>query len=556
MRFIQAWLTAGERYVWIEYSLLAALIMGPLLAPGYILSLDMVFVPHPPMPDDVSSSYLFHALVHYLSYVVPADWLQKIILFSCLLLSGVGAYKLVAKIGQPKLPGWYWAAHFAGILYMINPFVYGRFMAGQYSVLMGYALLPFVALALIRLIDKPDWRAALQATLLITVVSIVSIHSLGAAVIIGLLIVATKFWQQRHNLAFVKKLGLWVFVSGAGFVALSSYWFVPLLLGKGATADQIQSFGEVDRGAFATEGGDFVGAIANIMRLQGFWVESRGQFVLPQAHVPLWGLLGLAIFGLVICGAVWAWRYQRRDVAVWGTAIVTAGWLAIGTTYGWVGQINFWLTSHIPLLAGYREPHKLVAVVALGYAVLGSYGVAVVVSHLGKNTAMLAAAFLLLIPFIWTPTMFWGFNNQLAASAYPKDWYVVEGLLANNSGKAVFLPWHQYMTFDFAGRIVANPAEAFFGPNMVASHDPEYAGLGPDPAFKDSLWFEKQILPKAKNDTKFGNQLADAGINYVVLAKDDDYQNYTYLDHKTGLSRVFDGANLVLYKVMRTKEAI
>jgi hypothetical protein len=225
---------------------------------------------------------------------------------------------------------------------------------------------------------------------------------------------------------------------------------------------------------------------------------------------------------------------------------IAAGVIAVLSLSGWLAEL-------FPLLAGYREPHKLVMVVALGYAVLGAYGLAVIIRRLRRPG--LAIAPFLLLPLIWTPTMLWGFNGQLRAAHYPQDWYIAQSLLNREpAGKVLFLPWHQYMTFSFAGRIIANPAEQFFGSRIVASHDPEYANLGPDLTYPLSHTVQTEVLPNARHAT-FGQQLAKHGIHYIMVAKEYDYQQYDYLNKRRDLLTIFDGQVLKLYR-FRQKETV
>src|SRR2546430_14178834 len=91
----------GRRRLWdhkirpyIVYSLLALVVMLPLLKPGFILTFDMIFTPHLPMPAAVSSSYLFDALLHVLNLAIPAELIEKAFLLSILLMSGLGAHGL------------------------------------------------------------------------------------------------------------------------------------------------------------------------------------------------------------------------------------------------------------------------------------------------------------------------------------------------------------------------------------------------------------------------------------------------------------------------------
>jgi len=165
------------------YMLLTLIVMAPLLRPGFILTLDMVFTPQLRMPETVTSSYIFHAALHVLNLVIPADILQKLLLCSVMLLAGIGMHRLIQAV-LPLRRGAQWALYVAGIFYAVNPYTYSRLMAGQYAVLLGYALLPsFVRLCIIFGRD-PGIVPAIKLGVMVSIIGTVSIHTLGLAAII------------------------------------------------------------------------------------------------------------------------------------------------------------------------------------------------------------------------------------------------------------------------------------------------------------------------------------------------------------------------------------
>src|SRR5690242_11575962 len=107
------------------YVLVAFVVLMPLLRPGFILTLDMVFTPHLPMPDVTSSSYAFHALLHFLNLLIPADIIEKCLLFAILLLSGIGMHRLIRLLVAKGRPG-EWGIYTASLFCMLNPFTYSR----------------------------------------------------------------------------------------------------------------------------------------------------------------------------------------------------------------------------------------------------------------------------------------------------------------------------------------------------------------------------------------------------------------------------------------------
>jgi hypothetical protein len=526
---------------------LAFVVLLPLLGRGYILTLDMVFTPHLRMPASVSSSYLLHVLFHVLNLVVPSDVIEKIILFLILFLSGVGVHKLVQSLSA-KRPDTYQrlGCYFAGLLYTINPFTYDRFMAGQYNVLLGYALLPWFTRAMLKLLAQPAWRSAIVLAAWATAASIVSIHAVGLMAILAVTGLGLKSWQQRDNKPWLRQALKFGLLAAAMFIAASSYWLIPLALGHGSTATTISSFNTTDQSAFATLGGSTLGRLGSVVRLQGFWAEGRDLYSLPQDQVPVWGLLALIVWLIVITGVMSLWRVRQRFIVVLlAASALIAAMLAIGT-------INGWLVTRVPFFAGYREPEKFVALVALAYAVFAGHGVAAILKYChdqgGKFFLIVASVILLLVPLVWTPTMLRGFDNQLTLAQYPADWFTINKRLDADPSRfqVLFLPWHQYMYFNFAGRIIASPAPAFFDKPVVVSNNPEFEGIPPVPNTLDAS--VAGTLAGAPESTTIGTPLAKLHIKYVLLARDDDYANYSYLGRQADLKLVAKSATLELYR--------
>ena len=141
----------------IIYSVLGIVILWDLLLPGYILTLDMVFTLKIPFPrefygfnaDPIGLTGLpFRLCLWALNLVLPSWLIQKILLFSVFLVSGLGAHYLCEA--KSTLGRFY-----AGFMYVLNPFIYVRFMVGHLRLLLGYCILPFLIKSFIRFLDEP-----------------------------------------------------------------------------------------------------------------------------------------------------------------------------------------------------------------------------------------------------------------------------------------------------------------------------------------------------------------------------------------------------------------
>lgn len=528
------------------YSGVALLILWPLLGPGYILTLDMVFAPKLAMPEVVTSSYMLHAALHLLNLLIPSDVIQKLLLFAILLLSGLGMHRLMRLLQPQSISAIaaQSAAYASGLLYMINPFTYSRFMAGQYSVLLGYACLPFFVAALLRFFQEPSLKKSIILAAWTTIIGIVSIHTLGLVFVVAFIVLAQSAWKHRRDIQLLKRFAKWGTVVAAVFFVTSSYWLVPLIQGSGPTAVSIATFRASDQSAFATDGDGVIGKLVHVMRLQGFWTEREGLYLLPQDELRIWGVAVILVWTLVVVGGMATWRQKRELGVLFTVSIVVAALLAtgVGTT---------WLANYIPFFAGYREPQKFVAIIALGYAVFVGFAVAKLIGMIHTKVGRVGVAIgfaLILIGF--TPVMFRGFDGQLVPRQYPPDWHTMNERLNNDDGeyKVLFLPWHLYMRYQFAGRVIANPGDRFFDKSLLVSDDPELHGVSPAVADDQKQLVTTRILPQAPQSSVIGRQLAPLNVKYVLLAKDADYQTYDYLDHQTDLQLVTETATLKLYR--------
>src|SRR3954451_8590185 len=104
--------------------------MGPLLAPGFTLVTDMVFVPAPHasaallgLSGGYPRSVPTEALVAASSWAVGGQGVQKTALILVVLVGAVGAGRLVpTERVTPRVA--------AGVLFVWNPFIYERLLLG------------------------------------------------------------------------------------------------------------------------------------------------------------------------------------------------------------------------------------------------------------------------------------------------------------------------------------------------------------------------------------------------------------------------------------------
>ena len=537
------------------YLLATGLILGPLLAPGYVLAVDMVFSPHTAWPEQLTSAYPYHAAVHLANSLLPGDWVQKIVLASAFMLSGVGAHRLLLHLQPERVKAGVWQAgvYVGALLYMANPFVYSRFLAGQYLLLLGYALLPVFFLCLWRFLQQLSVMLAAKTTLVAAVIAVFSLHMLGLAISIAVVCGLVRAWQCRRQTEWRQQV---VRCGGIGLlvlVGLCSYWIVPLLSGQGEQTATIASFSQADRDAFQAVGGE-LGLLPNLLALQGFWGDARNLYLLPADYYSWWLLPTLALWALVAVGVSAAWRHTKALVIVFGCLAGIGLVIAASTAVPVLRSVSASLTDVVPFVGGYREPQKFAALIALGYAYFAAWGVASIIQLVsGEHLRRLVFALGCLLPLLLAPLLPWGGRGQLAAHPYPASWHQANTYLKQQAAdtQVVFLPWHQYLPVSFAEGVTANPAPAFFEVPVIVSNDPELGGTSGYARQADARSQVASLLAahRANPGTALAAGLRSLNVSHILLAREFDHADYAYVDRTPGIERVKTYTDLVLYKV-------
>ncbi|HEY6736660.1 MAG TPA: hypothetical protein VI322_02995 [Candidatus Saccharimonadia bacterium] len=532
---------SSRRQSWIEpayYLLVGGLVMGPLLRSGYILTFDMAWTQHLAAPAvGNASSTLVEWALHALSLVVPSLLIQKLLLWGLLLLAGWGMHRLV------KLRWSGPAAYLAGTFAMFNPWLYTRFMAGQYLVLAGFALLPWLLAAVWRVLEAPARRQVLALIGWSVALGWLSIHAIGLALLAGLVMVLLHGRVTRRAwLALGLAAGAWLVVN--------LFWLGPLVAGVSAQAREIASFNLAQAEAFRTANLPGLPAPLATALLEGFWADPVGRYVLPSSSGWLFGLAAAVWGALVITGAVVAIR--RRDRL--GLALIVIGiiswWLAVGLAWGPSAGTSRWLIEHLPFYRGYREPQKWAALLAISYAGLAALGLDAWRRRWPWADTQPLELGLRLVPLALVPMALWGMGGQLRSVDYPRSWYQLNQRLLYR-GPVLILPWHQYMYLDFAGRVVANPAPNFFTTRTVTSANPEMPGV-PNSAAAGSLAqrLEDDVLAYRGLTTDAGRRISRLGINYVAVLKQADWAaDAAWLSTQAGLTLVEETGGWQLWRV-------
>ena len=135
-------------------------------------------------------------------------------------------------------------------------------------------------------------------------------------------------------------------------------------------------------------------------------------------------------------------------------------------------------------------------------------------------------------------------------SNYPDSWFEVNELLNEDADDFIvlFLPWHQYLAFNFTHpKVIGNPADTFFDRKVIAGDNIEMGKIYTQSVRPESAYVENELV-FAENPMKdLGNKLNHLNTKYVILATGGTYKNYKFLDKSEELEIVYYSEDLVLY---------
>ncbi|WP_344221865.1 hypothetical protein [Kribbella sancticallisti] len=508
---------------WAWPVLLTVLITAPLLAPGFVVDYDLVFVPDltlrlnlfgvtTALPRAVPSD----VIVALLDEVTGGELLNKLVLVAIPLLSGLGMTALwrELRLGGPL------AGAAAVTLYVWNPFVAERFRLGAWALLLGYAALPWLVRAALRLRRGEGWAGFLLA-------------SAGCALtasggVTGLLVAALiLLWPGRGR---VWPLG--------GAALLNAPW---LVAGLARTAAATSDPAAVP--AFAARDEGYGGVLPTLLTLGGVWnvdvvPTSRGDLI------PL--LLG---FGLLLLSVVGVVIWCRRDRL--GLALVVAAVVAV--CLGMVGAVApdaiAWAVGEVPGAGLFRDgqrylgPLVLLEAIGFGAAVAALLRVVPVKCVVGATAA--------LVPIVALPGLAAG--GGLKVSQYPAEWVLARQVLAADNRPGEFIPWpfESYRAPAWnARRPVLDPMPRYFsqpsivpdelivGGHRLAGEDPRATAIAT--ALRDAVRTGADPTPT----------LLQQGVGWLVVDREAGGPSPRELIPQ--VTEEFSGSSVIIYRLEGT----
>ena len=471
--------------------LLALLVVGPLLKPGYLLLRDAVSTPRS-YPSDTALGLTSAPratpqdfAVALASHLIDGGIVVKTLLVLGLWLAGWGSARLVAA----ALPGAGSGGQFvASTLAIWNPYVAERLLQGHWSLLVGYGCLPWVATAMLRLrtangtgwFELAFWMA------------------LAGLTPTGLLLAATV--ALVCVAAPVEGLGgsrpRWLCAAAALFAALVAAlpWLIASALGSSLTAHTAANALGVD--AFAPRAEPGLGTLASLASLGGIW---NGEAV-PASRATLFAVLSaVVLLGLVAAGLP---AVARRGAAVPLLALAAVSVLvpsALATGPGLHAMRA--VVDAAPGFGVLRDGQKWVALAMPGYALAGAGAVVTLRRWLRPGVTAVACCLVLILAL---PDLSWGVWGKVSAVSYPPGWAAVAAAINADPRTVAVLPAGTMRRFPWAGPApVLDPLPRWVRADVLTTGDLAISGV---------------IVPGEGNHARVVQDLLLAGPDPAALA--------------------------------------
>lgn len=549
--------------IW-PYLLVVALIVFPWFAhSGYLFFTDYSIGPKINL-DWTSSWFLFNVLFKGLSFIFPLYFLEKIFIAAILFFILLGGRQIVLSVSSglidredfkisPAL------VFILSLFALFNPFVYDRALYGQFGIIVAYGALLFVLAYLYQAVVSLNFKNIYYAAIFSALVLMFSLHFVFALLLFYFLFfillfcrwselkTANKFWP------LIRALILTIVI----ILILNANWLIALVTGSSATVNFVaQGIGQQDLVVFATAGATPLQTLTNVLLMGGFWGAAQHRYIDFSAG-DLWGLGFIFLLPIIIYGLYLNFKKTNRPQKIFSFGLiiifVSAVILALGIKTPFSNIISLFLYDHLPFYKGLREPQKWVAVLIPIYLYFLTWGATKLATKkwFAENSVVMGIILAALI-VIQAPLLLFGFNHQVRPTNYPASWYETDQFLVNHSANSygcgeevLSLPWHMYMSFSWIGNVVVNPAAAFFSCPVITGTNMELGGIYDNSLNARGAATEKWLAGHGQDVTLL------SGIKYIILAKEVDWQSYSWLDNVSYIKLIKETDNLRLYEISK-----
>lgn len=524
--------TGAGGATWASSVVLSALIVAPLWSGRYLLYRDAVSTPRSHVTDSALGLGDLPAravpqdwAVAVLSQVLDGGWVVVGLITLALVLTGVGAGRLAARlIPAAGTPG----AVAAVTIAIWNPFVAERLLQGQWSLLLGLAALCRVALAGLDCRTRGGAASWLRLAAWCAVGAVTPTGGVLVSVVAAAVIVVPTLIRRRFRPSVLTVVVL---------VVANLPWLVASVL---ATAPATSDSDAVD--VFAARAEPALGTLVTLAGLGGIWNADA----VPGSRTIGWaGVATACLLVVVAAGTPVLLRRRRRiplvtELSV--TALVAIVLCAAAATSPGRSVLGG-VVGTVPGAGLLRDTSKFGALAIPIYAVATAAAVHLVGRWVPRGAAAAVAVLLVVAPL---PDLAWGVGGDITTVRLPADWSVIADEIPAGSGDVVTVPTGTNRRYAFTDGVVSlDPAGRLLRVPVLAGGALVVDGRTVDAPPSDSR------AARADRVVTGGGSAADLarlGVGWVLV--EENASNGRCEDVPvTGLRCVHEGRDLVLLRV-------
>lgn len=511
--------------VWSVF--LALIVLLPVLAPGYVLRLDMVFVPRQTLlpwmlgiDGGLPRAVPQDALVALISGPLPGQILQKSVLVAALVLAGWGAGRLAGPGLTRQLP--------TAALYMWSAYVAARLLMGHWALLWAVGLLPWIVLAARRARERGQW---LPVVVLSGAAAVVPTGGLIAAVTAIPLVTGFGSRLRVRTRALVVAL----------VVLFNAPWWLPAARSPVTTVSD--PLGLVVFGSRADGPG---GVLASVLAGGGVW---NAQATLASRTT--W----FALLGTVAIVALAAYGWPRLLSTCRPEILVLTGLGGLGVLWAWLSGVApelGWAQALVSGLPGgglLRDAQKWTVWWMLLLAICAPAGLSRLTARSQDSLRLFLAGALAVLPVAMLPDLAAGGFGRLQPVQYPASWNALRAELAASpqAGDVVSLPWSPFRRYAWNDSdVVLDPMPRYLTRTVVWNDDLPVTVEGRVVEVGGDDPRATEVGAALTSGKQLGPQLGRLGFGWVVVQTD---QPGVVPTGRQGLELVWQQADLQLWRV-------
>jgi hypothetical protein len=487
--------------------LLALLVVGPLLRPGYLLLRDAVSTPRSFLSD--SALGLTAApratpqdfAVALASHVVDGGIVVKALLVLGLWLAGWGAARLVA-VALPEAGLEVGAGQFVAITLAIwNPYVAERLLQGHWSLLLGYGCLPWIATVMLTLRSTPDWWGFFGLAFWIALAGLTPTGLMLAATV-ALACVAVPV--QDPGGARPRWLCATAALGAAVIAALP--WLTASALGSSLPAHTEANTLGVS--AFAPRAEPGLGTLGSLASLGGIWNAEA----VPTSRTTLLAISSAVVLLGVVAAGLPVVARRRAVVPLLVLALVSVLVPAALATGAGLHMLRA-VVDAVPGFGVLRDGQKWVALAMPGYALAGAGAVVTVRRWVQPAVTALVCCVALILAL---PDLAWGVWGQVQSVRYPPGWSAVAAAINARPGTVAALPAGTMRMYFWSGPApVLDPLPRWLRADVLSTGDLAISGVTVPGEGEHARSVQDLLMAGREPAT-----LAPAGVAWLVVESD------------------------------------